>query len=124
LPGAEAVAKRKFAISFGQIYLSKPMMTESDGETTTLFPHEARLRNLTCARRSAAHAALRLTRPPSYSAPLYVDINKTITITDDETGAEEIREENLAKVFIGKVPIMLRSKYCSLHDHSDNELAR
>jgi len=48
LPGAEAVAKRKFLIAFGQIYLSKPLMTESDGESTTLFPHEARLRNLTC----------------------------------------------------------------------------
>jgi hypothetical protein len=48
LPGAEAVEKKRFTISFGQIYLSKPMMTESDGETTTLFPHEARLRNLTC----------------------------------------------------------------------------
>jgi len=42
------VEKKRFTISFGQIYLSKPMMTESDGETTTLFPHEARLRNLTC----------------------------------------------------------------------------
>jgi len=61
--------------------------------------------------------------PRSYSAPLYVDITKTITVTDPD-GAEEIREEKLNKVFIGKVPIMLRSKYCSLHEHSDNELAR
>ena len=47
-----------YKISFGQIYLSKPMMTESDGETATLFPKAARLRNLT------------------YSAPLYVDVSK------------------------------------------------
>ncbi|PWA90331.1 DNA-directed RNA polymerase II subunit RPB2 [Artemisia annua] len=46
-----------YKISFGQI-LSKPMMTESDGETATLFPKAARLRNLT------------------YSAPLYVDATK------------------------------------------------
>ena len=25
-------------------------------------------------------------------------------------------------MFIGKVPIMLRSEYCSLHDHTDKEL--
>ena len=109
MPGAEAVGRKKFRITFGQIYLSKPMMTESDGETTTLFPHEARLRNLT------------------YSAPLYVDLTKTVTtVTEGEDGqlAEEIRVEELQKVFIGKVPIMLRSKYCSLHAHSDNELQR
>ena len=63
LPGQELLEKKKYKISFGQIYLSKPMMTESDGETTTLFPHEARLRNLTCVLASvgslfghAAHA--------------------------------------------------------------------
>ena len=48
LPGQELVERKKYKITFGQIYLSKPMMTESDGDTTTLFPHEARLRNLTC----------------------------------------------------------------------------
>lgn len=36
-----------YRIVFGQIYLSKTMSTESDGETVTLFPKEARLRNLT-----------------------------------------------------------------------------
>ncbi|KAL0353090.1 UNVERIFIED_CONTAM: DNA-directed RNA polymerase II subunit RPB2 [Sesamum angustifolium] len=40
-------AETIYKISFGQIYLSKPMMTESDGETATLFPRAARLRNLT-----------------------------------------------------------------------------
>jgi DNA-directed RNA polymerase beta subunit len=58
MPGQESLERKKYKISFGQIYLSKPMMTESDGETTTLFPHEARLRNLTCARRER-HAPLR-----------------------------------------------------------------
>ena len=32
---------------FGQIFVSKPLMTEADGETAALFPREARLRNLT-----------------------------------------------------------------------------
>lgn len=105
-PGSEApLAARHFKIKFGQIYLSKPMMTEADGMTTTLFPHEARLRNLT------------------YSAPLYVDMTKTVTSTDEE-GGEEIDVQDLPKMFIGKVPIMLRSSYCSLHNHTDKELER
>eukprot|EP00850_Spirogloea_muscicola_P001602 SM000006S19367 [mRNA] locus=s6:367911:375533:- [translate_table: standard] len=92
-----------YKINFGQIYLSKPMMTESDGETATLFPKAARLRNLT------------------YSAPLYVDITKT-TIKRGEDGEEEVDTEELTKVFIGKVPIMLRSNYCTLNDVSDKDL--
>lgn len=36
-------------IELGQIYVSRPMYTEADGETAVLFPKEARLRNLTYA---------------------------------------------------------------------------
>jgi len=105
MPGgeAEALGKRKYKVQFGQIYLSKPMVTEADGMTSTLFPKEARLRNLT------------------YSAPLYVDMTKTVTSLLPE-GEETVEEEQINKVFIGKIPIMLRSEYCSLHDHTDKEL--
>ncbi|EFJ26449.1 hypothetical protein SELMODRAFT_172903 [Selaginella moellendorffii] len=92
-----------FKIKFGQIYLSKPMMTESDGETATLFPKAARLRNLT------------------YSAPLYADIIKYVT-RKGEDGEEDTEQEELPKVFIGKVPIMLRSSYCTLYQNSDKDL--
>lgn len=92
-----------FKISFGQIYLSKPMMTESDGETATLFPKAARLRNLT------------------YSAPLYVDVTKRVFRKGLD--CEELAEkQELTKVFIGKVPIMLRSAYCTLSPTSEKDL--
>lgn len=73
-----------YKIRFGQIYLSKPMMTESDGESATLFPKAARLRNLT------------------YSAPLYVDVSKK-AIMKGHDGEEITETENFDKVFIGKV---------------------
>ncbi|KAI3840599.1 hypothetical protein MKX03_004611 [Papaver bracteatum] len=92
-----------YKIKFGQIYVSKPIMTEADGETATLFPRAARLRNLT------------------YSSPLYVDVTKEIVQRghdcEEVTGTEE-----LPKVFIGKVPIMLRSKYCTLYGNSEKDL--
>ena len=102
-----------YTVSFGQIYLSKPMMTESDGSTTHMLPHEARLRNLT------------------YSAQLYVDVTFTKYIKDhpespdleDQTLVDE--EDNpqvLEKEFIGYVPIMLRSMYCTLADKTDQQL--
>jgi DNA-directed RNA polymerase II subunit RPB2 len=37
----------EYRIKFGQIFLSKPLNTEVDGETVNLFPREARLRNMT-----------------------------------------------------------------------------
>ena len=45
--GMPAVEEKEYKIEFMQIYLSKPTITESDGETSILFPKEARLRNLT-----------------------------------------------------------------------------
>jgi DNA-directed RNA polymerase beta subunit len=53
-----------------------------------------------------------------------VDLTKTVT-TNGETPDDEpdVQQEELSKVFIGKVPIMLRSAYCSLYDHTDKELA-
>ena len=47
--GERAEEGTEHEIRFGQIYLSKPTITEADGETSVLFPKEARLRNLTCA---------------------------------------------------------------------------
>ena len=41
-----ATEEREHIIKFGQIYLSTPVVAESDGNTKTLYPTEARLRNL------------------------------------------------------------------------------
>lgn len=64
-------------------------MTESDGETATLFPKAARLRNLT------------------YSAPLYVDVTKRV-IKKGHDGEEVTETQDFGKVFIGKVCFEVR----------------
>ncbi|KAL3645430.1 DNA-dependent RNA polymerase II [Castilleja foliolosa] len=92
-----------YRISFGQIYLSKPMMTESDGETNTLYPKAARLRNLT------------------YSSPLYVDVTKR-ALKKGYDCEEVLETQEFTKVFIGKVPIMLGSSYCSLYNLPEKDL--
>lgn len=66
-------------MKFEQIYLSKPTHWEKDGSPSPMMPNEARLRNLT------------------YSAPLYVDITKTIF----REGEDPIETQN-QKSFIGK----------------------
>lgn len=57
--------------------------------------------------------------PPSsrYSAPLYVDITKTII----KEGEEQLQTQH-QKTFIGKIPIMLRSTYCLLSGLTDRDL--
>nr|GEV76127.1 DNA-directed RNA polymerase II subunit RPB2 [Tanacetum cinerariifolium] len=70
-----------YKIIFDQIYLSKSMMTKSDGETATSFPKAATLRNLT------------------YYAPLYVDVTKKAIKKGHD--CEEVTEtQDFGKVFI------------------------
>ena len=95
----EVETPTKFWLNFDQIYLSKPTHWEKDGAPSPMMPNEARLRNLT------------------YSSPLYVDITKTV-----EREGEERKEHKYDKVFIGKIPIMLRSTYCLLSNLSDRDL--
>ena len=83
--GGEVEQPIQFSLKFGQIYLSKPTHWEKDGAPTGMMPNEARLRNLT------------------YSSPLYVDITKTVIRPDQPP--EETRYN---KIFVGKIPIMLR----------------
>ncbi|KAJ0986876.1 hypothetical protein J5N97_005232 [Dioscorea zingiberensis] len=57
----------------------------------------------------------------TYSAPLYVDVTKKIIRKGLD--CEEVTEtQDFAKVFIGKVPIMLRSSYCTLFQNSEKDL--
>jgi DNA-directed RNA polymerase II subunit RPB2 len=108
--------KACFEIHFGQVYLSKPTVVEKDGTVTNMFPHEARLRNLT------------------YAAPLYVDVDlkqyqvpKELNVNDPAADADDfgpaVASEHAKKEFLGYVPIMLRSLFCVLADKDDADLA-
>lgn len=104
--GLEGDISRRYEIEFGQIYLSKPSITESDGQSLPLMPQEARLRNLT------------------YAAPLYLDVRQRRLIESEEIDSDtgdklwiDEDDNNVLdeqKVFIGKVPIMLQSDFCYL----------
>ncbi|KAF4573157.1 DNA-dependent RNA polymerase II [Pleurotus pulmonarius] len=111
--GHDSDMTRRYEIKFGQIYLSRPTVTEADGSVVPVFPQEARLRNLT------------------YSAPLYIEMRKKVMIGREDpdvpgeiTWAQEHgeRAEDATKVWIGKVPIMLRSTFCILRDLQDQDL--
>ncbi|KAJ5109704.1 DNA-dependent RNA polymerase II [Penicillium argentinense] len=124
----DPVVMRRYELKYGTIMLSRPSVTESDGATTIMLPQEARLRNLT------------------YASPLYLNVTKKIMegrermVGDDEQddGDEDRKDrgkylhweerelpEGQRKedtVFIGKMPIMLKSKYCILKDLNEPSL--
>lgn len=80
-------------IDLGKIRVEKPDIIEADGSRHPMLPTEARLRNLT------------------YSASIFMEINV-------KAGGESEHSE----VEVGRIPIMVKSKYCHLHNMSKEQL--
>lgn len=81
-------------IEFGEIRLEKPEVVEADGSRNKLLPQEARLRNLT------------------YSASMKLQMSLV----------EDGKKREPEWVYIGELPVMLKSKKCNLYGLSDEEL--
>ncbi|VVC00695.1 DNA-directed RNA polymerase subunit B'' [uncultured archaeon] len=84
-----------FELRFGQIRLDKPKIIEADGAQRAILPSEARLRNLT------------------YAAPIFLEIIPVFN------GVEKTM---FSEVFIGELPVMVKSKLCYLDNMSEDEL--
>lgn len=84
----------KFRIRFGKIKVDQPEITEADGSKRKILPSEARLRKLT------------------YSGAVKLEVSTYINDVQRESFVAEI----------GKIPIMLKSKYCNLGGLSKEEL--
>lgn len=93
----------EYHIEFGDISISKPIINDNDGEVKIMYPNNARLRNLT------------------YSSALACDVRQKIVRYNPKNLAEQdITEIPIMKnVPLGKIPIMLQSKYCVLSDQTN-----
>lgn len=114
----DPVVKRRWEVHFGEVKISKPLSAEPDGESHQLLPQEARLRGLT------------------YSAPIYVETWMSTKLARERPveGAEEGEQQtelqwederttvNVKMQYIGKMPIMLKSKLCCLEGMLEEEL--
>lgn len=99
-PTAGSSAVRRMILKFGQIYVTKPpIYTESDGRSITLYPNEARIRDLT------------------YSCNMYIDVTK---IVENEFGERD--EHKFTRTSLGQLPIMLRSSCCILHGLTEKDI--
>ncbi|MFX1474956.1 MAG: DNA-directed RNA polymerase subunit B'', partial [Promethearchaeota archaeon] len=89
-----------FYVKIGKVEIRDPSVREADGSIRQITPSEARIRNLT------------------YSAPVYLEM--TPIDKDEKTGMEYPKDTT--KVYIGRLPIMLKSAFCSLSHMSPEEL--
>ncbi len=88
-------------VKFQNVSIRKPTIFENNGALTPMYPNDARLRNFT------------------YSAPIYVDMDVTTTMTDPGIGTKETRQRTLTHVLAGKIPVMVGSKYCLLSENPE-----
>lgn len=83
-----------FRIRLEKIWITKPSVIEADGSKRDIYPMESRLRSIT------------------YSSPINIEISAHIDGVQRESFTTQI----------GKLPIMLKSKYCHLAGLHDEEL--
>ena len=93
-----------YELNFGQAHIAaNPQFLEKDGISEhKIFPNEARVRNL------------------DYLSELSVDITFKERIYD-KGDYTIVKEHELPKQNIGKIPIMVRSRYCSLNGLNNQE---
>lgn len=90
---SQSIVNDDFEINLGKVFVGKPLIIEADGSSSLITPAEAKIRNLT------------------YSAPVYLEISVK---KDDQTSSETVE--------IGRIPVMVKSKFCNTHGMSKEEL--
>ena len=81
-------------IRFSDVYIPKPTVVEEDRTVRDLIPSEARIRDLT------------------YDSPVFM----TVTDTDIDEKGNEISSNVSKRIELCRVPIMLRTSFCHLHN--------
>ncbi|KAJ9664153.1 DNA-dependent RNA polymerase II [Neophaeococcomyces mojaviensis] len=111
---------KRHEVKFGVITLSRPQATEGDGTTGDIMPHEARLRSLTYA--SPVYCQMVRRTYCAKSRPWDSSGEDDGVVGDDgqtlywrQSDAPEDNED-AGEVFIGKVPVMVKSSACHLVD--------
>lgn len=132
------IQMRRYEITFGTVMISRPSVSETDGTATSLLPYECRDRNLTYA----APMYIKMNKVVKCAIEEDIPIEEqTEEERDiyDRTGVHPKRqkwiyedpgdEDNPDKadnfkdsVFVGKLPVMTKSKICQLYQESDDNL--
>ena len=92
---------KEVSLDIKNIRVGKPHMIENNGCSKLMTPNMARIRNST------------------YIAPIIVDFESEIKIEEDGLSIK-LEKNKIENIVLGKIPIMVKSKYCIL-DQKGNE---
>ncbi|KJZ77404.1 DNA-directed RNA polymerase II subunit RPB2 [Hirsutella minnesotensis 3608] len=136
-PGVK-IALRRYEIKFGTVMVSRPTISETDGTVTSLLPYECRDRNLTYASPLYINITKKVSAAIEKEIPLHemddtqqaeyarTGENPTKLIWEQEESGEDEDSSKPADwknmVFVGKLPIMVKSKICHLSRETDENL--
>ena len=91
--------KYEIQVRFKNPSFTEPIIIENDGSSSLMTPNNARLRNFT------------------YSVPLFINIEiQTIARSGKNLEKQDLMKKVLKSISLGKIPIMLKSKFCILDD--------
>ena len=93
----------KYSATFGQIYVEKASFIDETRAVKYITPQEARMRDIT------------------YDASVSVDIYEEFWELDEKDEYQKTNELFHKKVFLMRIPIMVRSSRCNLYGLSMNE---
>jgi len=97
--GQKANYEYDVVMNFENVSIRKPTIFENNGSIQPMMPNDARQRNLT------------------YAAPVYVDVRVATTFIDNtQNGLRQTKTRIFPNVHLGKLPVMVGSKYCLLQD--------
>ncbi|KAK0733148.1 DNA-dependent RNA polymerase II RPB140 [Lasiosphaeria miniovina] len=137
------IALRRYDIKFEAVTLSRPTLTEATGETISLLPYECRDRNLTYSAPMYVQVRKRVRVAVNEPVPLnelddqqqeYMartgEHPTTIRWEEEDSGPHDEAVKNpddsqpgsVSHIFLGKLPIMVRSQVCHLADEDDESL--
>ena len=95
--------KYEIVINFVNSRITKPYINENDGSTKPMYPADARLRNM------------------SYSSSLFIDLEIIIWLNPMDEDKSLICKKGIKNINIGKIPIMVNSKYCLLKNNKQKD---
>lgn len=135
-PAGQNIAVRRYEIKFGSVMVSRPTISETDGTVTSLLPYECRDRNLTYASPLYIKITKKVSVMVEKEVPLHeLDENQMneyhatgqlptkLNWELEEAGDEEPSKDDWKDmVFVGKLPIMVKSKICHLSSESQDSL--
>ena len=93
---------KNITLNIHKLNIGQPFYTENNGCSKLLTPNMARVKNT------------------SYLLPLIVDFESQITI--EENGVQiKLEKKMIPNIIFGKIPIIVKSKYCVLNNKGINE---